>query len=123
MSPAIAVASDDSLLSVCRTDPLSRRPRADGGHVITTHRMAGEAFTQGPTATEVGQYELRDNAGKVRDMFSTNVPAPKKIVRPPTPIPAGAIRVPGLLHRAMAVKSGHLAKEGIRWRRIQQLLA
>jgi len=56
-----------------------------------------EVFAQGPTATEVGQYELRDKAGKVldhgkyiviwrregghwkllRDMFSTNVPAPK----------------------------------------------
>ena len=57
-----------------------------------------EVFGHGPTATEVGQYELRDRAGKVldhgkyiviwrreggnwkllRDMFSTNVPAPKK---------------------------------------------
>jgi len=57
-----------------------------------------EVFGQGPTATEVGQYELRDKAGKVldhgkyiviwqyaagkwrllRDMFSTNVPPPKK---------------------------------------------
>ena len=57
-----------------------------------------EVFGQGSTATEVGQYELRDKAGKVldhgkyivvwrqeggewkllRDMFSTNVPAPKK---------------------------------------------
>jgi uncharacterized protein (TIGR02246 family) len=57
-----------------------------------------EVFAQGSTATEVGQYELRDRAGKVldhgkyivvwrregdkwkllRDMFSTNVPAPKK---------------------------------------------
>jgi ketosteroid isomerase-like protein len=57
-----------------------------------------EIFGHGPTATEVGQYELRDQAGKVldhgkyivvwrheggkwkllRDMFSTNVPAVKK---------------------------------------------
>jgi uncharacterized protein (TIGR02246 family) len=57
-----------------------------------------DVFAQGPTATEVGQYELRDKADKVldhgkyiviwrregghwkllRDMFSTNVPAPKK---------------------------------------------
>jgi uncharacterized protein (TIGR02246 family) len=57
-----------------------------------------EVFGHGPTATEVGQYELRDRAGRVldhgkyivvwrreggnwkllRDMFSTNVPAPKK---------------------------------------------
>lgn len=57
-----------------------------------------EIFGRGPTATEVGQYELRDKAGKVldhgkyivvwrheggkwkllRDMFSTNVPPPKK---------------------------------------------
>lgn len=57
-----------------------------------------EIFGHGPTATEVGQYELRDKAGKVldhgkyivvwrreggqwkllRDMFSTNVPAVKK---------------------------------------------
>jgi uncharacterized protein (TIGR02246 family) len=57
-----------------------------------------EVFDHGSTATEVGQYELRDKAGKVldhgkyivvwrregghwkllRDMFSTNVPAPKK---------------------------------------------
>src|SRR5882757_4778089 len=57
-----------------------------------------EVFAQGSTATEVGQYELRDKGGKVldrgkyivvwrheadkwkllRDMFSTNVPAPKK---------------------------------------------
>jgi ketosteroid isomerase-like protein len=57
-----------------------------------------ELFGHGPTATEVGQFELRDKAGKVldhgkyivvwrheggkwkllRDMFSTNVPAPKK---------------------------------------------
>jgi uncharacterized protein (TIGR02246 family) len=57
-----------------------------------------EVFARGATATEVGQYELRDNAGKVldhgkyiviwrregddwkllRDMFSTNVPASKK---------------------------------------------
>ncbi len=57
-----------------------------------------EVFAHGATATEVGQYELRNNAGKVldhgkyiviwrregdnwkllRDMFSTNVPAPKK---------------------------------------------
>jgi uncharacterized protein (TIGR02246 family) len=57
-----------------------------------------EVFGQGPTATEVGEYELRDKAGKVldhgkyivvwrhsdgawkllRDMFSTNVPPPKK---------------------------------------------
>jgi ketosteroid isomerase-like protein len=57
-----------------------------------------EVFGHGPTATEVGQYELGDKAGKVldhgkyvvvwrheggkwkllRDMFSTNVPAPKK---------------------------------------------
>ena len=56
-----------------------------------------EVFAQGATATEVGQYELRDKAGKVldhgkyvvvwrhesgkwkllRDMFSTNVPAAK----------------------------------------------
>lgn len=56
-----------------------------------------ELFGHGPTATEVGQYELRDKTGKVidhgkyivvwrheggtwkllRDMFSTNVPAPK----------------------------------------------
>ncbi len=57
-----------------------------------------EVFGHGPTATEVGQYELRDKAGVVldhgkyiviwrhengkwklfRDMFSTNVPASKK---------------------------------------------
>jgi len=57
-----------------------------------------EVFGHGPTATEVGAYELRDKAGKVldhgkyiviwqhvggrwkllRDMFSTNVPPPKK---------------------------------------------
>ena len=57
-----------------------------------------EVFGHGPTATEVGQYELRHRAGKVldhgkyivvwqhadgswkllRDMFSTNVPSPKK---------------------------------------------
>jgi uncharacterized protein (TIGR02246 family) len=57
-----------------------------------------ELFGRGPTATEVGEYELRDKAGKVldhgkyivvwqhadgkwkllRDMFSTNVSPPKK---------------------------------------------
>jgi uncharacterized protein (TIGR02246 family) len=57
-----------------------------------------EVFGHGPTATEVGAYELRDKASKVldhgkyivvwqhadgkwkllRDMFSTNVPPPKK---------------------------------------------
>jgi uncharacterized protein (TIGR02246 family) len=57
-----------------------------------------EVFGHGPTATEVGEYEQRDKAGKVldhgkyivvwqhadgkwkllRDMFSTNVPPPKK---------------------------------------------
>jgi uncharacterized protein (TIGR02246 family) len=57
-----------------------------------------EVFAQGPTATEVGQYELTDKVGKIldhgkyiviwrreggqwkllRDMFSTNVPAPKR---------------------------------------------
>jgi ketosteroid isomerase-like protein len=57
-----------------------------------------EVFGRGPTATEVGQYELRDKAGKVidhgkyivvwrnvagkwkllRDMFSTNVAPPSK---------------------------------------------
>jgi uncharacterized protein (TIGR02246 family) len=57
-----------------------------------------DVFGRGPTATEVGEYELRDKAGKVldhgkyvviwrhsdgtwkllRDMFSTNVPPPKK---------------------------------------------
>jgi uncharacterized protein (TIGR02246 family) len=57
-----------------------------------------EVFGHGPTATEVGEYELRDKAAKVldhgkyivvwqhadgkwkllRDMFSTNVPPPKK---------------------------------------------
>jgi ketosteroid isomerase-like protein len=57
-----------------------------------------EVFAQGSTATEVGQYELRDKAGKVldhgkyiviwrragnkwklfRDMFSTNVSPPQK---------------------------------------------
>lgn len=57
-----------------------------------------EVFAQGSTATEVGQYELRDKAGHVvdhgkyivvwrhqagqwkllRDMFSTNVPPAKK---------------------------------------------
>ena len=57
-----------------------------------------EVFGHAPTATEVGEYELRDKAGKVldhgkyvvvwqhvdgkwkllRDMFSTNVPPPKK---------------------------------------------
>jgi uncharacterized protein (TIGR02246 family) len=57
-----------------------------------------EVFGHGPTATEVGEYELRDKAGKVldhgkyivvwqhadgtwkllRDIFSTNVPPPKK---------------------------------------------
>jgi uncharacterized protein (TIGR02246 family) len=57
-----------------------------------------DVFGRGPTATEIGEYELRDKAGKVldhgkyivvwqradgkwkllRDMFSTNVPPPKK---------------------------------------------
>jgi uncharacterized protein (TIGR02246 family) len=57
-----------------------------------------DVYGHGPTATEVGEYELRDKAGKVldhgkyivvwqhadgkwrllRDMFSTNVPLPKK---------------------------------------------
>jgi uncharacterized protein (TIGR02246 family) len=57
-----------------------------------------DVFGQSPTATEVGEYELRDKAGKVldhgkyivvwrhadgmwkllRDMFSTNVPPPTK---------------------------------------------
>jgi uncharacterized protein (TIGR02246 family) len=57
-----------------------------------------DVYGHGPTATEVGEYELRDKAGKVldhgkyivvwqhadgkwwllRDMFSTNVPPPKK---------------------------------------------
>ena len=57
-----------------------------------------DVFGHGPTATEVGEYELRDKAGNVldhgkyivvwrhsdgswkllRDMFSTNVPPPKK---------------------------------------------
>jgi uncharacterized protein (TIGR02246 family) len=57
-----------------------------------------DLFGRGPTATEVGQYELRDKAGKVldhgkyivvwrkeggkwkllRDMFSTNAPPAKK---------------------------------------------
>jgi uncharacterized protein (TIGR02246 family) len=57
-----------------------------------------EVFGRAPTATEVGEYELRDKAGKLldhgkyivvwrhadgkwkllRDMFSTNVPPPKK---------------------------------------------
>ena len=57
-----------------------------------------DVFGHGPTATEVGEYELRDKAGKVldhgkyivvwrhsdgkwhllRDMFSTNVPPSKK---------------------------------------------
>jgi ketosteroid isomerase-like protein len=57
-----------------------------------------EVFDAGPTATEVGRYELRDKAGKVldhgkyivvwrhegaswkllRDMFSSSVPPPKK---------------------------------------------
>jgi uncharacterized protein (TIGR02246 family) len=57
-----------------------------------------EVFARGPTATEVGQYELTDKTGRVldhgkyiviwrregghwkllRDMFSTNVPAPKR---------------------------------------------
>jgi uncharacterized protein (TIGR02246 family) len=57
-----------------------------------------DVFGHGPTATEVGEYELRDKAGKVldhgkyivvwrhsdggwkllRDMFSTNVPPAKK---------------------------------------------
>lgn len=57
-----------------------------------------EVFGHGPTATEVGEYELRDKAGKsldhgkyivvwqhadgrwklLRDMFSTNVPPSKK---------------------------------------------
>ncbi len=57
-----------------------------------------EVFGHGPTATEVGEYELRDKGGKaldhgkyivvwqrvdgkwklLRDMFSTNVPPPKK---------------------------------------------
>jgi uncharacterized protein (TIGR02246 family) len=57
-----------------------------------------EVFGHGPTATEVGKYELRDKAGKVldhgkyivvwqhmdgkwkllRDMFSTNIPPAKK---------------------------------------------
>ena len=58
-----------------------------------------EVFGHGPTATEVGEYELRDKAGVLdhgkyivvwqhadgkwkllRDMFSTNVPPPKKVV-------------------------------------------
>jgi uncharacterized protein (TIGR02246 family) len=57
-----------------------------------------EVFGNSPTATEVGEYDLRDKAGKVldhgkyivvwqhadgkwkllRDMFSTNVPPPKR---------------------------------------------
>jgi uncharacterized protein (TIGR02246 family) len=57
-----------------------------------------EVFGHGPTATEVGEYELHDKTGKpldhgkyivvwqhadgqwklLRDMFSTNVPPPKK---------------------------------------------
>lgn len=57
-----------------------------------------EVYSQGATATEVGEYALRDKAGKLldrgkyiviwhneggqwkllRDMFSTNAPAPKK---------------------------------------------
>jgi ketosteroid isomerase-like protein len=57
-----------------------------------------EVFGHGPTATEIGEYELRDKAGKVfdrgkyivvwqradgkwkllRDMFSTNVPSSGK---------------------------------------------
>src|SRR5271156_4539590 len=57
-----------------------------------------EVFGHGPTATEVGEYELRDKSGKtldhgkyivvwqhadgqwklLRDMFATNVPPPKK---------------------------------------------
>jgi ketosteroid isomerase-like protein len=57
-----------------------------------------EVFGHGPTATEVGEYELRDKAGKIldrgkyivvwrhvgskwkllRDMFSTNASPPKK---------------------------------------------
>ena len=57
-----------------------------------------DVFGRGPTATEVGEYELRDKAGKVldhgkyiviwrhvdgtwkllRDMFSTNLPPAKK---------------------------------------------
>ena len=57
-----------------------------------------EIYGHGPTATEVGEYDLRDKAGKVldhgkyvvvwqhadgkwkllRDMYSTNVPSPKK---------------------------------------------
>jgi uncharacterized protein (TIGR02246 family) len=57
-----------------------------------------DVFGHGPTATEVGEYELRDKAGKIldhgkyivvwrhsdgtwkllRDMFSTNVPPAKK---------------------------------------------
>ena len=57
-----------------------------------------EVFGHGPTATEVGEYELRDKAGKsldhgkyiviwqhadgqwklLRDMFSTNIPPSKK---------------------------------------------
>jgi uncharacterized protein (TIGR02246 family) len=57
-----------------------------------------EVYGHGPTATEVGEYELRDKAGKIidhgkyivvwqradakwkllRDMFSSNVPPPKK---------------------------------------------
>ena len=70
-------------------------------HVGTVGAVAlktSEIFGHGPTATEVGQYELRDQAGKVldhgkyivvwrneggkwkllRDMFSTNVAPPSK---------------------------------------------
>jgi uncharacterized protein (TIGR02246 family) len=66
--------------------------------VATVGLKTIEIFGHGPTATEVGEYELRDNAGKMldhgkyivvwqnthgkwmlaRDMFSTNVPASKK---------------------------------------------
>jgi hypothetical protein len=71
--------------------------KVDGAGLATLYASDGQVLPAG-TATEVGQYELRDKAGKVldhgkyivvwrkeggkwkllRDMFSTNVPAVKK---------------------------------------------
>jgi ketosteroid isomerase-like protein len=97
-------AADGQLLPA-GSDPI-RGPQAiqkfwqsvlDSG-VASIDLKTKELFASGKTATEVGEYELHDKAGKVldhgkyivvwrhaggkwkllRDMFSTNVPAPKK---------------------------------------------
>ena len=100
-----ALYSSDGQVMPAGSDPI-RGPEAiqkfwqgalDSG-VATIGLKTIEVFGHGPTATEVGEYELRDKAGKVldhgkyivvwqhadskwkllRDMFSTNVPPPKK---------------------------------------------